>query len=967
MNKIPVFLASDENYAPYCATTILSILDHTKSFVDFYILDGGIEVKTKEIIENLCEKQNNCSIEFIKIDLELFKDFPVTHHFSPDIFSRYLIPRLKINLKKVIYSDVDVIFLGDIEKLYNEDLDKYSVGAVPDFKDLPDHKKIFGIANSHHYFCSGLLLIDCDAWRKENITARLFEKTVEFKDSLIFPDLDVLNIVFENNYKKLDYSYCVMAHVADEMRIFSVQTKRAIENPSIIHYSSGAKPWNNLDVEFFYLFWSYAKKTPLFESLFDKIITKTKSELKVFKEAIDFHRVELYSAKTQLHSAKSELDSIRSELASVKSELRQVYSSREWRVVSILRKLVKIAFPNNSLRRKAIAGIFKLPKKALRWVRKTKRRILPFGDYFDETDGILRSKKIRKINLESKKIAFIGHSYHKKTESSLFFLDYLKQSYDVEIIWDESWKGKPFSDLSFIDESYLGVVFWQTIPSYEILKGLKNDNLVFFPMYDGVPHDWEYWKNYQNLKVVNFSKALHNKLKGWGFESMYIQYFPESSEFIPGKEDEVFFWQRITNININTIKKIFKGEDLKVHIHRAIDPEHKFIQPSEGDEKKFQITYSDWFESRDEMLENIGGLIKQKGIYIAPREREGIGHSFLEAMAMGKAVVAVDNPTMNEYIEHGKTGYLFDLKKIKKIDLSNIEQVQKNAYKFMQKGRKKWENDRHQIIDFFKLGSVDGAKYIEAPLINIITVTYNAKDDLEKTIRSVVSQDYPNINYIIIDGASNDGTKEMIEKYRDKINMYISEKDGGIYEAMNKGILKAKEGYLNFLNAGDEFISNHVVRELFQDIGNAYDIVYGKIIPGKMSAEKLKNPLENMNFTKRNLLRHNSATLCHQAMFIKKEMAPLYDISYKIKGDLDWYFEILERNPQLSYFKSNVVVANYIGGGMSEKRYLLDSFELSRLIIKRFGLLYFIGYKYHSHVLRRIFRENKKRIKKIFS
>jgi glycosyltransferase involved in cell wall biosynthesis len=95
-------------------------------------------------------------------------------------------------------------------------------------------------------------------------------------------------------------------------------------------------------------------------------------------------------------------------------------------------------------------------------------------------------------------------------------------------------------------------------------------------------------------------------------------------------------------------------------------------------------------------------LIKEKGIYIAPRELEGIGMSFLEAMAIGKAVIAVNNPTMNEYIEHGKNGYLFDLKNPKEIDLSNIEQIQKNAYEFMRNGRKKWEKDMHKIIDFIK-------------------------------------------------------------------------------------------------------------------------------------------------------------------------------------------------------------------------------------------------------------------------
>ena len=93
-------------------------------------------------------------------------------------------------------------------------------------------------------------------------------------------------------------------------------------------------------------------------------------------------------------------------------------------------------------------------------------------------------------------------------------------------------------------------------------------------------------------------------------------------------------------------------------------------------------------------------LIKFKGIYVAPREFEGIGMSFLEAMAMGKAVIAVNQPTMNEYIQDGITGYLFDLKNPKPINLSKITQIQKNAYKYMKKGYQNWLKNRYKIIEF---------------------------------------------------------------------------------------------------------------------------------------------------------------------------------------------------------------------------------------------------------------------------
>jgi glycosyltransferase involved in cell wall biosynthesis len=218
-------------------------------------------------------------------------------------------------------------------------------------------------------------------------------------------------------------------------------------------------------------------------------------------------------------------------------------------------------------------------------------------------------------------------------------------------------------------------------------------------MYDNLGRkDYEYWSNFNKFKIINLSITLHNKLKKWGFQSIYVKYFPKPSEFFSGNKEEIFFWQRLTHININVISKLFARDKFKIHLHKAVDPYQDFIEPSKVMEKDFQISYSNWFKNKDEMLE----IVRQKGIYVAPREYEGIGMSFLEAMAMGKAVIAVDNPTMNEYIKNGETGYLFDLKNVKKLDLSRIDEVQKNVYKYMQEGYRKWEKDKSLIINFIK-------------------------------------------------------------------------------------------------------------------------------------------------------------------------------------------------------------------------------------------------------------------------
>ncbi len=365
------------------------------------------------------------------------------------------------------------------------------------------------------------------------------------------------------------------------------------------------------------------------------------SELSAAKSGLEAAALELLAATAELEAAKSA-----SQL--ITAELNQIQASRQWKLVMTLQK---------------IAGCFR--------------------------------PKPQKKN----KIVYIGHSYHEKTKSTGFILEYLRNFYEVEVVLDESWKGEgePYPDLAFIDRSYLCVIFFQNLPDNAVLKKIKNKNIVFFPMYDAsYHHDVDYWKALKKLKIINFSKTLHDKLSSWGLDTMYIQYFPTPREFVPGNSDELFFWQRLTRIDINVVAQLLGNAELRLHIHRTVDPGQQFQQPTEEQERQYHITCSDWFESRDEMLD----LIKQKGIYIAPREFEGIGLSFLEAMAMGKAVIAVDNPTMNEYIKQGETGYLFDLKSPKAIDLSTIEDVQKNTFEFMKNGFEKWEKEKHDIIAF---------------------------------------------------------------------------------------------------------------------------------------------------------------------------------------------------------------------------------------------------------------------------
>lgn len=277
---IPIFLASNNNYAPFIATVVSSICYNTKHYIDFYILDSNISSLNKKIIENLKTQFNNFSIEFIKIDFKkYFKNFKQNNEWSLDIYSRFLIPDLKKDIKKAIYIDVDTIILDDISKLYNISIVKYGLGAIPDLYDCIKHRKELSL-NIKNYFNSGVLLINCEYWRKNNIFNKLLELEKHYKDKLKFFDQDLLNIYFKDNYKKLDYKYNLQTN-----QIFNfngldkeeqLKLNEAINNPIIRHFSASEKPWltNKIKINEKYKkipnfedFWYFLKMTQFYEGM----------------------------------------------------------------------------------------------------------------------------------------------------------------------------------------------------------------------------------------------------------------------------------------------------------------------------------------------------------------------------------------------------------------------------------------------------------------------------------------------------------------------------------------------------------------------------------------------------------------------------------------------------------------------------------------------------------------------------
>ena len=265
---IPVFLASNDKFAPFVATTMASILANTREFIDFYVLDSGISKKNRQKIRDTRQYFDNFDIRFIPVNCDKeFGDLPRLKHITKDMYSRFLIPDILPDCEKVIYSDVDVAFVDDIAKLYNDDLGDKIIGAVPNYvADTAKIKNRLRLSDNVVPFMSGLLLINCRQWKQQHIIKDISTAAEKNSKYLLSPDQDILNIIFAQNYFKLDKKYCIIPkHIPDFERY------RKSESITILHYAGvkTSKPWNNPDILGGEVFWKYVPLTAFEEDIKD--------------------------------------------------------------------------------------------------------------------------------------------------------------------------------------------------------------------------------------------------------------------------------------------------------------------------------------------------------------------------------------------------------------------------------------------------------------------------------------------------------------------------------------------------------------------------------------------------------------------------------------------------------------------------------------------------------------------------
>jgi len=286
------------------------------------------------------------------------------------------------------------------------------------------------------------------------------------------------------------------------------------------------------------------------------------------------------------------------------------------------------------------------------------------------------------------KAAFLANSFHlTKTRSTDFFIEMLRSFFEeVAVIPNkEAWAELPGKKWDLL------VVFQKRYPPEE-LEAFGARSVVLVPMYDDCRKDAAFWAQYQKFKIFCFSSTLEHLLLSYGLQAWGVRYYPQAGEMTARSSPEAglrgFFWPRVKAIDWNLVRTLIGHAEFS-HFQFHWTPEiHSDLCPPSADEKLLGggIVRSSWSGDRNAYLD----LLSSSNVFFAPRTLEGIGMSFIEAMAMGLCVVAPNAPTMNEYIKDGVTGLLYDPQRPTELDYSRAKEIGNAARASCIEGRERW-------------------------------------------------------------------------------------------------------------------------------------------------------------------------------------------------------------------------------------------------------------------------------------
>lgn len=289
--EIAVFYIGNDDLIGLLATSMASVCYNTKKLIHFYILDCGVNTFHKSQIEGLKKKFDNFILDFLPVDLDIFKNIKKYKGFS-DFWTKLLIPQICPHLDKAIYLDTDTIALNDINEFWEQDLKGFAIGAVPaTYYDTWRHnifKKYYPIGKNFLFINTGTLLIDCKQWREKYIFSNvmnLIKKYNNVLDQAVGFDEIILSVYFENNFKVLNCRFNSTDHKNTLKDFNSNYSDDYVNNEwkhvVIRHFAGYDKPWVDLYNEYngeiiknYSAFWFFARMTPFFGGLWNCFLEK---------------------------------------------------------------------------------------------------------------------------------------------------------------------------------------------------------------------------------------------------------------------------------------------------------------------------------------------------------------------------------------------------------------------------------------------------------------------------------------------------------------------------------------------------------------------------------------------------------------------------------------------------------------------------------------------------------------------
>ncbi len=473
----------------------------------------------------------------------------------------------------------------------------------------------------------------------------------------------------------------------------------------------------------------------------------------------------------------------------------------------------------------------------------------------------------------------------------------------------------------------------------------------------------KFWRSLRGMRLICFSVHDYVKARRNHVEAIYWQYYPEEPPAYQAASFDklrLFFWQRRPQPNWRSLcAKIPMTQFESIHLHEALDPGlGEFLAPIESEIKAYNITRSTWFEDSADYIKKLS----EHNVFVSPREVEGIGMALLEAQGAGMVCIANNAPTMNEYIIDGVNGYLLNKSNdCEFIEIVDPERVSRFARHYFFKGSANSQKQIPGIVEYLARPSAPahhniytpikdvartlmwskrrewaelqslGAAFAftrnnaeQTPVVSIVTVVRNNVSGLVRTLRSVFEQTYRNVEYIVMDGESTDGTLELLNLCKAGINRMVSQSDKGPYDAMNKSLEYCRGRYVIFMNSGDEFSEPHALDFAMQDAPLDADILCGHHFYVKAAHKFEARTARDLHGTYRNLVAGRfdmpwlSGIPCHQSTLTSVQLlrARPYDWqTFKIAADHDALFNAMASGAVA--YNTNTYISKYYRGGIS--------------------------------------------------